>query len=116
MGAVLVVLAAAGAVRSAAALQWARGFPLRAGENVLLVWEPAAGAVRYVVTRRDAASGALKEWETPTNQHVDLDAPSSRTFVYSVRAVGPDGAAGPATEERRLEGFRPLDPPRWVGQ
>ncbi len=115
-GVVAVALLVGVAAGLASAVEWGRGFPLRAGATVLLMWEPYPGATRYLVERRDVASGARKEWETGATHQVDLEAPPDRTFAYTVRAVVSGLADGAVSEERRVEGFRPLEPPVWVGQ
>ncbi len=94
---------------------WQPGFPMRAGRQVLLMWMPVPGAREYRVRRRDLGTGELKVWRTPTPQYVDSDAPPDRSFLYVVEALMPDGRAGPSSEPKRVEGFKPLDPPRWGG-
>ncbi len=96
-------------------LSWQPGFPMRAGRQVLLMWMPVPGALEYRVRRRDLGTGEVRVWRTPNPQYVDSDAPPDRSFLYVVEAVMPDGRPGPSSDPKRVEGFRPPDPPRWGG-
>jgi len=94
---------------------WQPGFPMRAGRQVLLMWMPVPGAREYQIRRRDLGTGEVKVWRTPNPQYVDSDAPPDRSFLYVVEALLPDGRPGPSSDPKRVEGFRPLEPPRWGG-
>ena len=96
-------------------IAWQPGFPMRAGNQVLLMWAPVPGAREYRIRRRDLGSGTEKVWAVREPQAVDPEAPADRAYLYSVEAVLPGGVVGPSSEVRKLEGFRPLEPPRWGG-
>ncbi len=113
--AVWLAVAAPFPARGAPGLAWQPGFPMRAGNQVLLMWTPLPGATRYRVERRDPAARETKQWVVTSTQHVDPDARPDRTYLYSVAVLRPDGTAGPSTEATKVEGFRPLDAPRWGG-
>jgi hypothetical protein len=88
---------------------------MRAGNQVLLMWMPYPGAERYEVLRQDAATKAESRWVVSATQYVDVAAAADRTFLYSVRALRAGGVPGASSEVKKLEGFRALDAPRWVG-
>ncbi len=113
--AVWLAVAAVGPAAGTPGLSWQPGFPMRAGNQVLLMWTPLPGATRYRVERKDLASQETKRWVVPGTQHVDPDARPDRTYLYSVEVLRPDGTAGPSTEVTKVEGFRPLDAPQWGG-
>ncbi len=94
---------------------WQPGFPMRAGNQVLLMWAPVPGAREYRIHRRDLGSGREKVWTVREPQAVDPEAPADRAYLYWVEAVLPGGVVGASSEIRKLEGFRPLEPPKWGG-
>ncbi len=100
---------------SGAEIQWQPGFPMRAGGQVLLMWVPYPGAEAYRVVRRDLSTQEESRWEVRGAQYVDADASADRSFLYSVQAVLGGGAPGPISEVKKVEGFKPLAAPKWVG-
>ncbi len=116
VGLVLALLPSPGLdARAETGVAWQPGFPMRAGNQVLLMWAPVPGAQEYRIHRRDLGTGREKVWTVREPQAVDPEAPADRAYLYSVEAVLPGGVAGPTSEVRKLEGFRPLEPPRWGG-
>ncbi|GAB6063282.1 NHL repeat-containing protein [Deferrisoma palaeochoriense] len=99
----------------AAELSWQPGFPMRAGNQVLLMWLPVPGAQTYRVVRRDLRTREERTWTVTAPQHVDPEAPPTATYLYTVEALGPAGAVLATSEPKKLEGFRPLEPPEWGG-
>lgn len=91
---------------------WMQGFPMRAGAQVLLMWEPFPGAVRYRVLRKDLSSNEEARWEVSSTQHVDTGAQPDRSYAYSFQVVLPGEVQGPVSEVRRLQGARPLGAPK----
>ncbi|RMG84152.1 MAG: hypothetical protein D6708_17395, partial [Candidatus Dadabacteria bacterium] len=99
----------------AAELSWQTGFPMRAGNQVLLMWLPVPGAQTYRVTRRDLRTREERVWTVAAPQHVDPEAPPTSAYLYRVEALGADGAVLAESEPKKLEGFRRLEAPAWGG-
>ncbi|GEM_PF-2985040 len=98
-----------------ARVAWQAGFPMRAGNQVLLMWLPVPGAQAYRVVRRDLGTRQERTWRVTSPQHVDADASPNGTYLYVVEALAPDGSVLAESEPRKLEGFKPLAAPRWGG-
>ncbi|NOY46604.1 MAG: hypothetical protein GXP50_14310 [Deltaproteobacteria bacterium] len=101
--------------RAGARVAWQAGFPMRAGNQVLLMWLPVPGAQAYRVVRRDLGSREERSWRVISPQHVDADASPNGTYLYVVEALAPDGSVLAESEPRKLEGFKPLAAPKWGG-
>jgi hypothetical protein len=71
--------------------------PRESDQGILLGWSasPIAGATYQVQAARDAAFGELVLDEKTTGTEVLLPKPAPGTYHVRVRAVGPDGRAGP---------------------
>ncbi len=115
IAAVLVLGTAVSLCWAMASVQWQPGFPMRAGNQVLLMWLPFPGAEQYEVLRRDLTTKEERRWVVPVTQYVDPAAAPDRSFVYTVRALLAGGVPGGTSEVKQLEGFRALAAPRWVG-
>lgn len=115
LAAVVWACLAASVCGAMAGVQWQPGFPMRAGNQVLLMWLPSPGADSYQVVRRDLASQEERRWTVVVTQYVDTEAPTERSFAYTVQAQLAGGLPGGSSEAKVLEGFRPLLAPQWVG-
>ncbi|MBI5014217.1 MAG: hypothetical protein HZB55_01845 [Deltaproteobacteria bacterium] len=93
---------------------WMQGFPLRAGAQVLLMWEPFPGAVGYRVVRKDLSTGEEVSRNVATTQQVDTEARPDRSYAYTVQVILQGESPGSVSEVRRLLGVRPLEAPRGV--
>ncbi|MDF1554085.1 MAG: hypothetical protein P1P84_13530 [Deferrisomatales bacterium] len=115
LAAVLVLGTAVSMCWALSGVQWQPGFPMRAGSQVLLMWLPVPGAESYAVLRRDLGTKEERRWPVRGTQFVDAEAASDRSFLYTVQAMMGGGVPGPTSEVVKLEGFRPLKAPKWVG-
>ena len=77
----------------------AKQTPVRVSKKLTVRWQPAAGAVRYELVRRNAKhgntfkpkGGGWKVYKTTTDTKIKLKIPNGRTWMFGVRAVGPHG-------------------------
>jgi len=86
---------------------WMPGFPLRAGTNVLLMWNPVPGAASYKVYRTETPG---KDYslvgDVPANNFMDPNVPNTKSFYYIVRAVIA-GKEGDPSVEIAMKGVEP---------
>ncbi len=93
---VSIVVAVAVAVLSAPAFaalpapSWLPGQPLLAGNQIIAMWLPVPGAVKYVVYL-----DGKKIAESPANQYMGMAPSKGGNFSYEVSAVDASGAEGP---------------------
>lgn len=95
-------------------ISWIISFPQRVGKQVMLMWEPVPGAVKYVVTRT-GETGKSESWEISTNNVMDSNADPGETCTYKVVAKDAQGLVLGATPPGVVAGVKPLDPPKWGG-
>ena len=88
------------------------GFPLRAGDSVVLMWMPFPGATSYVVYRGETPGGPYqKAGDVQANNYSDLNVNNEKTFYYVVKAVV-GGKEGDPSPEAVLKGVEPMVPPK----
>lgn len=91
------------------------GFPLRAGNNVMLMWVPFPGATSYNIYRGEKAGGPYQKiGSSPMNNHMDPEVPADKTFYYTVKPIV-GGNEGEPSVEVVLKGLEKLDPPKFGG-
>ncbi len=93
---------------------WFKGFPLRTGNTVILMWTPVPGASGYRLYRKMEDGAYAEIYRGVANSFSDPDAPVARTVAYKVAATVGE-AEGQFSEERILPGLKPLEPPTAVG-
>jgi len=99
----------------AAGPNWLPGFPLRAGENVLLMWMPFPGAASYNVYRGDMQGGPYKKiGSINTNNYMDPSVPSTKTCYYILKPVI-GGKEGEPSQEAVIMGVEPMKAPKFTG-
>ncbi len=112
---ILVFMVVAAGTAWGAGPQWLPGFPLRAGENVLLMWLPVPGAQSYNVYRSDAPGApAQKIASTSAPTHADPAPDTSKTLEYTIRAVV-GGKEGDPSPKGVIAGVVPLKTPKFAG-
>ena len=100
---------------AAAGPNWLPGFPLRAGENVLLMWMPFPGAASYNLYRGETPGGPYRKIGTINmNNFMDPSVPTSKTFYYVLKPVI-GGKEGEASPEVVIVGVEPMKAPRFTG-
>jgi len=112
--AVLLVLMVAVGTAWGAGPAWIPNFPLRAGDSILLMWLPVAGAQSYNVYRSEEGGEAKKQGSTTAPTYTDPSPDKTRTFEYTIKAVvnGQEGEAGP---KGVIKGAEALKPPVFTG-
>jgi hypothetical protein len=98
-------------VLAAAELHWQVGFPMRMGEQVMLMWIPFVGATSYEVRRIDETAKTEKRFTTATFQYQDTTAVSDHTYRYMIKATMSDGTPGPMSSQEILEAVVPPKSP-----
>lgn len=93
---------------------WLKGFPVRVGTSVILMWSPAPGAATYRLYRKDGAGEFREVYKGATTNFRDT-APSSAHLVYRVTAVAPQGEETDPSPQADLKGEEPLPSPRIIG-
>jgi hypothetical protein len=82
--------------------------------QIMVDWEPGAGAQGYEVSKRPAFEGS--QWQplglVPGNHFVDNQLPNNRLFYYRVRPIN---ARGPAEFSNTDSGFAGMQQPRDIG-
>lgn len=89
---------------------WMPGFPMRMGENVMLMWMPVPGASGYKIMKTEEGKPEEVLAKPTANNHMDAAAPSSKTFTYTVIAVAADGESAPSPKGT-VAGIKPLAAP-----
>ncbi|MBF8260290.1 MAG: cellulosome anchoring protein cohesin region [Actinobacteria bacterium] len=113
--AVFLSLAISAGESAAAGPNWLPGFPLRAGENVLLMWMPFPGAASYNVYRGEKQGGPYQKIGTiNTNNHMDPSVSSTKTYYYILKPVV-GGKEGDASPEVVIMGVEPMKAPKING-
>ncbi len=116
----VIVLATLGLLVAAFAAQAAgpvfmAGFPLRAGENVMLMWMPFPGATAYNVYRSGKSGGPYQKLgSAQANSYMDANAPADQTHYYVVKPVV-GGKEGEASAEVSLARIEPMKTPDFLG-
>lgn len=93
-------------------VKWQEGFPLRVGQQVLLLWQMFPGSSKYVVKRSDVSTSRVVETETTMPQHQDLVAPQAQSFTYLVTAYDADGRMVGISEAALVPSVQPPPPPQ----
>lgn len=93
---------------------WLKGFPVRVGTSVILMWSPVPGAAAYRLYRKDGAGEFREVYKGPSTNFRDT-APSSAHLAYRVTAVAPQGEETGPSPQADLKGEEPLPPPRIIG-
>ncbi len=103
----VAVLAVAGSVAGAAppAPNFLPGQPMLAGNQVIAMWLPVPGAVKYIVYLNGA-----KVAELSANQYIAPAPEKAGEYVYEVSAVGATGAEGPKSKPGKITIIK-LEPP-----
>jgi DNA-binding beta-propeller fold protein YncE len=113
--AVFLSLAISAGESRAAGPSWLPGFPLRAGENVLLMWMPFPGAGSYNVYRGEKPGGPYQKIGTINmNNYMDPSVPSTKTCYYILKPVI-GGKEGEASPEVAIMGVEPMKAPKFTG-
>jgi len=88
------------------------GFPLLAGEQVMIMWNPVPGAKEYKVYKHGGLAGTV-----PATQYFDmLGKDASGEFKYEVSAVGLDGKEGARSQEKSIKIVKLEMPKELVGR
>jgi DNA-binding beta-propeller fold protein YncE len=91
------------------------GFPMRAGDSVMLMWMPFPGAASYNVYRSAKPGGPYDKIATsPANNFMDPNVPQDKSFYYVVKPVV-GGKEGDSSAEVELKGLEPMKTPAFVG-
>jgi hypothetical protein len=77
--------------------QMSGGFPMLAGEKVMIMWRPAPGAVKYKVYKDGKLIG-----EVPVSPFSAKAPTEPGTYKYTITGVNKDGVEGPASREGEL--------------
>ncbi len=86
---------------------WMPGFPLRAGANVLLMWNPVPGATSYKVYRTETpGKNYAPLGEVPANNYMDPNVSNTKSYYYIVKPVT-GGKEGEASAEIAMKGVEP---------
>jgi sugar lactone lactonase YvrE len=110
LGAVMTAVAAWGAGPA-----WLPNFPLRAGDNILLMWIPVPGAQSYNLYRADSAGGEpQKIGSSATTTYTDPVKDKTKTIEYTIRAVVGEQEGEPSSKGV-IVGMIPLAAPEFTG-
>jgi len=93
---------------------WVKGFPVRAGTSVILMWSPVPGAAAYRLYRKDG-DGIFREVYKGTLTNFRDTAPAEAHLAYKVTAVAPQGEETDPSPHAVLKGEEPLASPRIIG-
>jgi hypothetical protein len=85
---------------------------MRAGNQVLLLWEPFPGAPGYRVVRKDLSTGQEVRWDSAGTQSTDRETVPDHSYSYTIRVLLTGGVEGPTSVARTVSGVRPLAPPK----
>lgn len=107
-------LAGPAEAESPAAPAWFKGFPLRSGTSVILMWTPVPGASGYRLYRKMGEGAYAEIYRGVANSFSDPNVPVPQTVTYKVAATVGETEGHPS-EERILPGLKPLEPPTAVG-
>ncbi|NIS75862.1 MAG: hypothetical protein GTO08_11445 [Deltaproteobacteria bacterium] len=87
------------------------GFPILAGQQIMVMWAPVPGAAQYKVYRNDKLITT-----TNANQYFDQIGDAAGEFAYQVSAVGSDGSEGPKSEAKSVKILKLEKPKNIVGR
>ncbi len=76
-----------------AAPSWLPGQPMLAGTQVVAMWLPVPGAVKYIIYLNDK-----KVMETPANQYIGVAPTEAGSYSFQVTAVDAGGAESPRSK------------------
>ncbi len=111
MGALLLAMAGLAALPASPAFAalpapgWLPGQPMLAGNQIIAMWLPIPGAVKYILY---VNGGKLSE--SPSNQYIGLAPEKAGEYKYEVAAVDASGAEG-ARSELKTIAIISLEPP-----
>lgn len=94
--------------------QWMPGFPLRAGNAVILMWSPVPGATEYVVLRKTVGGAFATVYKGAQPYYNDTAAPAAEQLTYVVVATT-GGTESGRSAERSVPRVAPPKPPVAVG-
>lgn len=114
MVAVFTLLMVAVGTAWGAGPSWLPSFPLRAGDNILLMWLPVPGAQSYNVYRSEDGGEAKKVGSSPAPTFTDAFADKSKTIEYTIKAVA-NGQEGDPSAKGTIRGVEPLKSPVFSG-
>jgi len=95
---------------------WLPGFPLRAGQYVMLMWAPVPGATEYSVYRsnsKDELGEKIATVQAPPFQ--DHNVPMDKDAFYVVKVVDADGSDSKPGPQGIVPGKKPLEAPAFTG-
>ncbi|MDF1527123.1 MAG: hypothetical protein P1S59_12785 [bacterium] len=85
---------------------WMPGFPMLAGPQVILMWGPVPGAVKYNVYLN-----GKKATESPAMQSISPAPTEGGEYIYTVTAVDAAGAESPPSSEQKITIIK-IEPPK----
>ncbi|HEY3490555.1 MAG TPA: hypothetical protein VGK27_10610 [Candidatus Deferrimicrobiaceae bacterium] len=115
--AVLALLALSAPVRLEAAPpgpKWLSGFPIRAGNSIILMWTPIPGATGYRLFRKMGDAPFKEIYSGPANTYSDTSVALPDTVTYKVAGMMKDGeseTSAPGT----VKGIEQMQPPSFTG-
>ncbi len=112
--ALLACVAASSIEAAAPAPKWLAGFPLRAGDSVILMWTPIPGATGYRLFRQTGDAPFKAIYSGPSNTYNDTSAPQSDTVTYKVAGIVKD-ADSELSAPGTLKMVEQLRPPSFTG-
>jgi hypothetical protein len=112
--ALLACVAATSLEAAAPAPKWLAGFPLRAGNAVILMWSPIPGATGYRLFRKSGDAPFKEIYNGAANTYSDSTAPQSETVTYKVAGIV-KGADSELSVPGTLRGVEQLQPPSFTG-
>ena len=86
------------------------GFPMRAGQMVMIMWTPVPGATNYKIMRRAEGGEWQMLMQQPAPPFNDMAADMAITYDYQIIPIV-GGADGEASAVSTLAGVKKLDPP-----
>jgi sugar lactone lactonase YvrE len=112
--ALLAVLLPARLDAAAPGPKWLSGFPLRAGESIILMWTPLPGATGYRLLRQTGDAPPKEIYKGPLNTFNDTTAQSSETVTYQIVGILADGDSE-ISAPGIIRGIAPMVAPNFTG-
>lgn len=110
-----LLLLGATLARAESSIKWIPGFPQRIGAKVMLMWEPQAGAAKYLLSRTTEGVSKPQALESVSNHLMDENIDPALNLSYQVSAVDSSGRTIAISPAAKLKGMVLLNPPTWGG-